>query len=146
MKWRYGTDTMFLCSCALKKKKSMTYRMSNIYSHNSCQQLSCWHVCNFQSFNRHTQTHLYPLPLQQSQEALQCAAARVHDELSQSANEQSGVCPFRSMNQNWMTIPEQKTSDIYPLLVLLPGFKCFRSYLLCYAHILFSVFFLGYFM
>lgn len=58
-------------------------------------------------FCTHTYTHLYPLPLQQSQEALQCAAVWVHDELSQSADEQSGVFPFRAVNQNWMTVPGQ---------------------------------------
>lgn len=55
----------------------------------------------------HTYTHLYPLPLQQSQEALQCAAAWVHDELSQSTDEQSGVCPFRAVNQDRMAVPGQ---------------------------------------
>lgn len=45
-------------------------------------------------------SHLYPLPFQQSQEALQCAAAWVYDELSQSADEQGGICAFRAMNKN----------------------------------------------
>lgn len=43
-------------------------------------------------------THLQPLPLQQSQEALQRAATWVHDELGQSADEQSGVGPFIAVN------------------------------------------------
>lgn len=50
-------------------------------------------------------TRLYPLSLQQSQEALHCAAAWIHDELSQSADEQRAVCPFRAVNKNRMAIP-----------------------------------------
>lgn len=52
-------------------------------------------------------THLDPLPLQQSQEALQCAATWVHDELSQGADEQSGVRSFRAVNQDRVTISGQ---------------------------------------